>query len=179
MTAILHPFTASGAIVTVSVCVATDLATRRIPNTVTWSAMLAGTALNTAMHGSTGFVSALSGLLLGLMILIPPFAVGGIGGGDVKMMGSVGAFVGPWPLLISLITGLVFGGIVAAIAAARRGRFVETLTRAWVMVRDALLTRSAEPLKAPGKLPGQIILPYSVPLALGTVTTVLGWMLVA
>jgi len=174
----LHPLAIAGAISTAAICVATDLTTRRIPNVVTGPAMLTGTTLNWMLFGTAGLATGLGGLGLGLLILTPPFALGGIRGGDVKMMGSIGAFVGPWHLFVGLIVGLMLGGIVATAAAARRGRLGETLSRTWRMVRDAALTASAEPLKEPTTLPGGILLPYSVPLALGMVATI-GWTLLA
>ena len=87
--------------------------------------MVAGTAISSLLHGIDGLVSALGGLVLGLVILTPPFALGGIGGGDVKMMGAAGTFLGPVLLLIALGAGLVLGGVIAAAVAARRGRLRE------------------------------------------------------
>lgn len=160
------------------ICVASDLRSRRIPNVVTGPAMVAGAALNYLLHGATGFVAALAGIALGLVILTPPFALGGLGGGDVKMMGAAGAFLGPALLLISLGAGLVLGGIFAVVSTFRRGRLAETLRRTWSMVVGVVVTQSIAPLRLPAALPERVLLPYSVPLALGTVATV-GWTLIA
>jgi prepilin peptidase CpaA len=174
----LHPALLAGLTGVLSVCVATDLRSRSIPNAVTAPAMLAGTALNSALHGVDGLLAALGGLALGLVILTPPFALGGIGGGDVKMMGAAGTFLGPALLAVAIVMGLAFGGVVAVLAAARRGRLGETLQRTWSMTAGAVATRSTEPLRRAATLPGRIVLPYSVPLALGTMAAV-GWAMIA
>lgn len=169
-----HPLLLAGLAGLLSACVATDLRFRRIPNAITGPAMVCGTALNSLLHGADGLVSAAGGLALALVILTPPFALGGIGGGDVKMMGAAGTFLGPVLLAAALVAGLVLGGVVAAAVAARRGRLREVLRRTWSMVASAVAMRSTGPLRPSPALSGRILLPYSVPLALGTVVAV-GW----
>lgn len=173
-----HPILLVGLAATLSACVATDLRGRRIPNAVTGPAMVAGTALSSALHGADGLLSSLAGLVLGLVILTPPFVLGGIGGGDVKMMSAAGTFLGPALLALALLAGLILGGVIAAVFAARRGRLREVAGRTWSMVVNAIAMRSTLPLRQPSTLPGRILLPYSVPLALGTVVAV-GWTMVA
>jgi prepilin peptidase CpaA len=174
----LHPALGVGLAGVLVVCVAADLRWRRIPNLVTGPAMIAGAALNCGLHGVHGLLSAVAGLLLGLLILTPPFALGGIGGGDVKMMGAAGTFLGPALVSLGLAAGLALGGLLAAAVAAHRGRLGETLRRTASMVVAAVLARSMAPLRQPTTLPGRILLPYSVPLALGTVAA-MGWAVVA
>jgi prepilin peptidase CpaA len=174
----LHPALLACLMGVLAACVATDLRWRRIPNLVTGPAMVAGAALNCALHGAAGLLAALAGIALGLVILTPPFALGGLGAGDVKMMGAAGAFLGPKLLAISLAAGLVLGGVFAVVSTFRRGRLGETLRRTWSMVVGVVVTQSIAPLRVPAVLPERILLPYSVPLALGTVGAV-GWTLIA
>lgn len=149
-------------------CLMTDLATRRIPNAITVLGMGVGLLLATFTHGLAGCAASAGGLLLATALLIVPFALGGIGGGDVKMMAAVGALVGPRALLASLLAGMILGGLVAVGVLWRRGRLGEKWHVIGAMLRSALLTWSLDPLRAPA--PGQhtVALPYSVPLALGT-----------
>src|SRR5262245_58808805 len=131
--------------------------------------MLTGLALATATHGVAGFTASASGLLLAIGLLIVPFALGGIGGGDVKMMAAVGALVGPEALLASLLAGMILGGLVAVGVLWRRGRLGEKWHAIGAMLRSAFLTWSLEPLRAPAPGEDTVALPYSVPLALGTI----------
>ena len=112
---------------------------------------------------------------MGLMVilLLPPFALGGIGGGDVKMMAAVGALCGPRFALTSLMAGLGIGGVVMLWHLARIGRLRRTLVRLRAMLAGALSTRSLQPLRVSATEPGAVSLPYSIPLALGTLIALL------
>jgi prepilin peptidase CpaA len=128
-----------------------------------------GLVINGALAGASGLLASAAGLLTAMLILFPPFALGGIGGGDVKMMGAVGAFVGPRMVLAAMACGMILGGVVMVGVLARRGILSDKLMGTFVMLRSAVVTRSIAPLRAPAAAPGAIALPYSVPLALGTV----------
>ena len=109
----------------VSLCAVSDVRTRRIPNALTASGMLAGLAVNTLSRGAPGFFDSLTGLVLSGVVLLAPFALGGIGGGDVKMMAAVGAIVGARLGLTGLAVGIVLGGVVMVVHLARQGRLRE------------------------------------------------------
>ena len=151
-----------------ALCLISDVTTRRIPNVLTVSGMILGITINAATSGFSGLTAATGGLLLAVALLTIPFALGGIGGGDVKMMAAVGALVGPNALLASLLAGMLLGGLVAAGVLWRRGRLAEKLQLIGAMFRSALLTRSLDPLRAPEPTRETVALPYSVPLGLGT-----------
>ena len=152
----------------VTVCVLSDIRTRRIPNMLTGPAMLSGFALNLGLFGWSGAQASLYGFALAVLILIAPFAAGGVGGGDVKMMAAVGAFLGPHLLLLSLMIGIVLGGIFAVMHLTRIARLREKLMDLWRMFANALLSMSFEPLRVSTTAPGAVVLPYSLPLGLGT-----------
>ena len=168
---------ATVAVVFIVVCCVADARTRRIPNVLSASAMLAGLGLNAAYHGMSGLGLSVGGLLAAGAVLLPAFAVGGIGAGDVKMMGAIGALIGPEPALAGLGLGMIFGGVIVVAHLARHGRLREKLGATWAMVAAASLARSVEPLRGPAADPDAIALPYSVPLGLGTVAVLifLGW----
>jgi prepilin peptidase CpaA len=149
-------------------CCITDFRIRRIPNVVSVSAILVGTGLNGYLFGLSGVVSSVVGLFLMLALLLGPFALGGIGGGDVKMMGAVGALTGPTVAGLSLTAGLLIGGVVMVVHLARIGRLREKCLSTYRILVAALLTRSAEPLRLSGQGAESVSLPYSIPLALGT-----------
>jgi len=152
----------------VALCMASDLRTRRIPNAFTAPAILAGAALNALYGGAAGLGASIAGFGVAIGILILPFVAGGIGGGDVKMMGAIGAFLGPHRAVLSLAVGLVLGGVVMAVHLARQGRLGEKLLATAAMVGSAAATGSVEPLKLSAEAPEAVSLPYSVPLGLGT-----------
>jgi prepilin peptidase CpaA len=156
----------------VAISVASDVRSRRIPNLLCGVGMLVGLGLNTLLFGWDGLAASGSGLLANIALLLFPFAMGGIGGGDVKMMGAIGALLGLRAGLIALVVGITFGGVVMAIHLARRRQLGKTLQRVGTMTSASILTRSVEPLRLSAANPGAISLPYSVPLGLGAIAVI-------
>ena len=156
-------------LVLVALCVGVDLRARRIPNLISGLGMLLGLVSNTLYFGAEGLMASVGGLLLMVALLLLPFALGGLGGGDVKMMGAIGAFLGPRAACAALLLGMVFGGVVMAVHLARRGRLRHTVMTVGTMATASLLGASLEPLRVSTARPGAIALPYSVPLGLGTI----------
>jgi prepilin peptidase CpaA len=153
-------------------CIIVDVLTRRIPNVLSGPAILAGLALNALYFGGDGFLAGLAGCAGAIAILLVPFALGGVGAGDVKMMGAVGAFLGPRLALMALVIGMLLGGVVMAVHLARQGRLREKLGATATMLGGALMMGSLAPLQKSAADPGAIALPYSVPLGLGTIAAV-------
>jgi prepilin peptidase CpaA len=95
------------------VCTVTDIAWHRIPNLVLLPALLVALVLQFALAGFSGVVSAISGLFVGIAFLLPLYVLGGMGAGDAKLLGVVGAFLGPLATLtagvFTLIAGAIFG----------------------------------------------------------------------
>ena len=139
-----------------------------VPNMLTAPAMLLGLALNVWAFGWDGLQASLVGWATAIGLLVMPFAAGGIGGGDVKMMGAVGALLGPRLLLLSLFLGLVLGGVFAVGHLLRLGRLQEKLGILGRMVGNAAMAMSLKPLEVSSHAPGAVVMPYSVPLGIGT-----------
>src|SRR4051794_39097274 len=73
----------------------------KVPNWLTFPLVLSGWALGLAHNfgwlegsGDGGIGAALAGTALGFALLAPIYAIGGMGGGDVKMQMGFGAWVG-------------------------------------------------------------------------------------
>jgi len=71
---------------------------------------------------------ALLGFGLGLLLMLPGYALGATGAGDVKLMAAVGAMVGPAVVFTAFLCTAVTGGVFALFVAARRGRLMATLS---------------------------------------------------
>ena len=158
----------------VPLCVVSDVRGRRIPNPLSVAGAGVGVGLNLHYFGAEGLALSFMGLALAVGVLIAPFAVGGIGGGDVKMMGALGAMLGPRLVLFGLIVGLALGGVIAALHAARRGMLRRTVVGMFDRIRGAVTVGTVEPLRmSPGDGSG-LTLPYSLPLGLGALLALLG-----
>ncbi len=106
-------------------CFVTDLNTKRIPNVFVVPGMLA--ALVFAGLGWTiPLQDAALGIVLamGLMLLIHVLSRGGMGMGDVKMMGMIGGFLGPLAVLYTLFAASLLGSIIgiAYLVKTKQGR---------------------------------------------------------
>jgi prepilin peptidase CpaA len=111
-----------------------DVRTRRIPNWLTFPAAALGLVAATVAHGGQGTVSSAGGFLVGLALFFPLFVMKGLGAGDVKLMGALGAWLGT-----SLVFGVAFytslaGGVLALglIARHRHGR--EVARNLWLLL---------------------------------------------
>ena len=66
----------------------------RIPNWLTYSGLIAALLVRTVLGGWANSWGGLAGMLLAGGIFFLLFLLGGMGGGDVKLMAAVGAWVG-------------------------------------------------------------------------------------
>ena len=169
----MPPSIIASTVVFTGLCIALDVRTRRIPNVITGPAIVLGAALNLFHGGLYGLVCALAGLLFTVVILLGPFALGGIGGGDVKMMAAVGALLGPRLAFLGLGLGMILGGAIMILHLGRLGRLGQKLRATAAMFSTAAVTGSLDPLRMSADQPDAIALPYSVPLGLGTLAVLL------
>lgn len=155
-----------------------DIRSRRIPNALTVGAAAAALALRALEGGLTMLGSGLLALGIAFLLAVPLFAVGAMGGGDVKLLAAVGAFLGVERLVPGLLAIAVVGGVVALVVAARNGALAETAGRA-ARLPARLLPAPLRPDLggAPARTidtPGALTIPYGVPIGLGAVV---GWVL--
>ena len=71
-----------------------DLMYSKIPNILNYPFMAGGVLHHAYMRGMEGFVFSLEGLGLGIALLLFFYLAGGMGAGDVKLMGAIGSFFG-------------------------------------------------------------------------------------
>src|SRR6476646_10010246 len=79
----------------VGVAAATDLATRRVPNLLTLGGAALALIFHSTTHGTAGVMHSVTGWFVGVSLFLPFFVLRGLGAGDVKLLGAVGAWLGP------------------------------------------------------------------------------------
>lgn len=90
----------------------TDLRSRRIPNWLVLPFAAAGFAISGWLHGMHGVVQSLEGFAVGVSFFALLSLMGGMGMGDVKLCGAIGAWIGPSQMLIALVMTGIAGGII-------------------------------------------------------------------
>lgn len=152
-----------------AIAVIEDLRRRKIPNLVTFPAMVAAIVLHCLSTGVHGFFFGTGGLALGMGLFLIPYAMGGMGAGDVKLMGVAGAVFGPQGLIVASVLVVLAGGIYGfIIVALHPGYMAALLQRMWTAIKTVALTFQYAPL-APDhnhKLP---VLKFAIPIALGAI----------
>jgi prepilin peptidase CpaA len=104
-----------------------DIRTYRIPNVLTYSAMMLGIAIHIFVEGRIGIVKGLLGLLVGGGIFFFLYVLRTMGAGDVKLMAAVGAFAGPSAVAAIALYSAIAGGVMALFVAVWKRRLRHTL----------------------------------------------------
>jgi prepilin peptidase CpaA len=125
----------------VTIAALTDLRSRRIPNWLTLSGVVAGLLLQTALGGFSGLKMSAGGLVLGFGSYLALYCVRAMGAGDVKLMAAVGAIVGPWNWVFVFVATALAGGVLSVILMAQKGRTKETLWNVWFIVTELMHLR--------------------------------------
>ena len=143
-----------------------DARVRRIRNWLTLSMILTGFA----HQGWDGATTSAAGLGAGFGLTVVLFVLGAVGGGDVKLMAGVGAWVGPGGAVAVFLAEAVIGMAIVLVQAAAAGR-LRTLSRnSLVLAVNLVHVREVgvEHAKATGQSCRSVDrpLPYAVPTGL-------------
>lgn len=153
----------------VAACVL-DVRTRRIPNVLTFGSALAGVAFHTLSSGGGGALTSAGGWLTGTLLFLPFFALRGMGGGDVKLLAALGAWLGPQETLWLAAYSALAGGVIGAGVALARGYLGTALRNVLAMITYWMYVgfRPVEGLTLDAATPR---LAYAIPILAGTMVT--------
>ncbi len=129
-----------------------------------------GQGFNSPAPGGLGWLAALTGLGMGMALLLPFYWLRAMGAGDVKLMGMVGAFIGPGQVLGALLGTFLIGGVMALVIALRAGAIMRLLGNVKFMLLDGVVKMSTGQVPTMENLSQSVgKLPYAVAIAIGTV----------
>jgi prepilin peptidase CpaA len=143
----------------------------RVPNLITYPFILAGWTYSFFAFGWEGLGWSLAGTLLGMSVLMLFYAIGGMGAGDVKLMGGVGAWI-YWTNTYYCILGFaVIGAVLAVAMVLVRGKWKHHYHQFWVIFHEITVIRDPEKLSAIAaeRKPTMMLLPYGIPIAIATI----------
>ena len=149
---------------------AIDLRTQRIPNFLTLPSILIALVYYLMSDGTSGLLFSLAGLAAGIGLLLFPYLLGGMGAGDAKLMGAVGAMVGAQGVFISFLLTAVVGGIYALMLLAVKKRYFNGFLRSKLeTLKTFILMRQYIPDAIPEKK-HRPRLCYGLAIAMGSIT---------
>jgi len=125
----------------------TDLRRGKIYNALTYPAIALGMIGHTLVggitggEGSLGLAGSLAGFATGFLPMFAAWMAGGVGGGDAKLMGAVGALSGWRFTLSAMFYGLLAALVLAIIVMVSRRLTRRTLGRVWRFLLLALVPR--------------------------------------
>lgn len=164
-----------------------DLKERKIPNIITFTGVLVGIFFNIITSGWSGFLQGILGLLAGLAIFFLPFAMGGMGAGDVKLMGAIGALMGWRFSVMTALYSAIVGGIMVLFHLLHTGKLRETLKKMLYTLINNLLQfvirlgynetvyKAHEKFSEKGHDYKKIYIPYGVAIAGGAVLVLIAY----
>ena len=159
----------------------------KVPNWLTFPLILSGWLLGLLYgfgllppDGRGSFGAALLGTLLGFVLLLPVYAIGGMGAGDVKMQMGFGAWIGAFYglgaglgiIFWAFCLAVVIGGVLALAMIFVRGQYRKNLANTRAIVGDLFTSAGVGDVaeKAAQRKPRMHLLPYGIPLCLGFVS---------
>jgi len=148
---------------------ATDLAIRKIPNLFLLLAWCAALGLHLCEAAPAGaIVHALGGALVGLVLFLPLYVMRGMAAGDVKLMATVGLFLGPAETAHACILTWCLGGVMALVMILATRRWTDARANLRSLLLSQLL-RLGPPTPGTAMVrPSAGSMPYGLAIALST-----------
>ena len=149
----------------------------RVPNKLTYPFIIAGWIYSSVAYGIAGdgwywgLMWSLVGTIVGGLTLLPFYSIGGMGAGDVKMMAGIGAWAHVKIVFLSFCVGAAVGGIMAFIMILRSGEAKKHYDQFWYLINEITTVKDPEKLSAIAaeRKSSMYLLPYGIPMAIGTV----------
>ncbi len=156
---------------------ASDLGTRRIPNWLTGSSLIAGLGLHLALGGWRSLLGASAAGLIAGLIFLAFYLAGGMGAGDVKLITAVCCLAGAGRVAGVLVATALLGGVLAVAVALWHRRLKRTFSN----VASLLRHHGRSGLEPHHQLsltnPDTLRLPYGVAIAAGAGSSLCGVLL--
>jgi prepilin peptidase CpaA len=160
--------------VVVGIAIVTDVRSRRIPNSLTFSALGAALVVRFAFQGWAGLGLALVGAIIAPLVLLIVHAGRGIGMGDLKLAAAVGAFFGPVAAVVAMLASAILGGVLAMALLMQRGQLLAEFFSLFLVGVPFLKRKLATDSPADAS-PQVTTMPYGVAIAIGSLTTLAGY----
>jgi prepilin peptidase CpaA len=164
-------------IVTITLVVAAviDGMKLKVPNWITYPMIVSGWIYSSMFVAGypwwEGLLYSLAGTIVGLALLLPAYAIGGMGAGDVKLLAGVGAWIWYKDTLYAFAVSAVVGGVIAVVMVLVGRSWNKHQSQFWMICNEILTVKDPEKLAtiAAERKPTMMLLPYGIPIAIGTI----------
>ena len=143
----------------------------KVPNLITFPMIISGWIYSGVAFGWEGLGYSLLGTIIGLALLMPAYAIGGMGAGDVKLLAGVGAWVWGSHTFYAFCVSAVIGGVIALCMVLYRRGWRKHRLQFELILTEILTIRDPNQLSAiaADRKSSMLLLPYGIPIALGTI----------
>jgi prepilin peptidase CpaA len=141
----------------------------RIPNLLTYSAVLIGLALRTALGGWRQFLSALGAVAIMFIFTNLLYSLKSMGGGDVKLMTAMAAFVAMPHVFMLILCTSIAGGLIAVGFITCKGQFKKRVASSLNLATHHFRGGFTEHPELNLENPDALKMPYGPAIALGSV----------
>lgn len=148
-----------------------DGAILKVPNWLTFPFIIGGWLHCSIAGGLEGFGWSLVGTCVGMCLLLFLRNVGGMGAGDVKLLAGIGAWLGATITLHAFAATAIVGGIMAVLMVLHRGEIYKHIAIGHQILAEWKSANSAKELSlvARERKPTMLLLPYGIPMAIGSI----------
>src|SRR5262245_17688099 len=111
----------------------------KVPNWLTYPFILSGWVYSAAFSSYAGWEGlgfSLCGTAVGLALLLPPYAIGGMGAGDVKLLAGVGAWMWGTITIYAFAVSALVGGVIAVLMVVSRGAWQKHKNQFWMILNE-------------------------------------------
>ncbi|MGI9285755.1 MAG: A24 family peptidase [Pseudomonadales bacterium] len=151
-----------------------DLRHHRIPNWLTGLLLLSGVLAHGIFLGWMGLLTALGGIVVGLLIFLPFWLGGGMGAGDVKLAAGIGAYTGGLTMVLVAGLSLLTGFFIALGMLTVKGGLKAYWNRNWITTKLMYWTGQVIYQPPSADEPAAQRFPFAIAIATGTIAA-LGW----
>jgi prepilin peptidase CpaA len=149
----------------------------KVPNWITFPMILSGWLYSAwaapfqEMAWYQGLGWSLVGTAIGLALLLPAYAIGGMGAGDVKLLAGVGAWMHGTHTVYAFAVSAIVGAVLAVGMVLYRRAWSRHSQQFWMILNEILTIRDPEKLTqiAVERKSSMMLLPYGIPIAIGSI----------
>ena len=146
----------------------------KVPNWITYPMIIAGwvySAVLSSYPGWEGLGYSLIGTVVGLALLLPAYAIGGMGAGDVKLLAGVGAWMWGTTTFYAFAVSTIVGAVIAVGMVLWTKSWEKHKNQFWGIVNEIATIKDPEKLAeiAAERKPRMFLLPYGIPIAIGSI----------